>query len=116
MAIPLKTALSTAEASTRGGRDAHGGSSDGVLDLFALGYAACFQHAMSVVGRQMKTDSSSSEVTGRVTLGAIEGAQRHPDNVEVRLNVVWDVRDRAVRIRPLRLPPTAERRRGGCSA
>jgi osmotically inducible protein OsmC len=76
-----------------GGRDGHGRSSDGVLDLdikppvevggpggatnpeqlFALGYAACFQSAMSVVGRRMKTDTSASEVTGRVTLGTIEG-------------------------------------------
>ena len=93
MTIPLKKPLYTAEASVHGGRDGHGRSSDGVLDLdirpptelggpggatnpeqlFALGYAACFQSAMSVVGRRMKTDTSASEVTGRVTLGTIEG-------------------------------------------
>jgi lipoyl-dependent peroxiredoxin len=90
---PLKKPLYTAEATVHGGRDGHGRSSDGVLDLdikppvevggpggatnpeqlFALGYAACFQSAMSVVGRRMKTDTSASEVTGRVTLGTIEG-------------------------------------------
>jgi lipoyl-dependent peroxiredoxin len=91
--LPLKKPLYTAEASVHGGRDGHGRSSDGVLDvdirpptelggpgggtnpeqLFALGYAACFQNAMSIVGRRMKTDTSASEITGRVTLGTIEG-------------------------------------------
>jgi Ohr subfamily peroxiredoxin len=93
MTTPLKKPLYTAEATVHGGRDGHGRSSDGVLDLdikppvevggpggatnpeqlFALGYAACFQSAMSVVGRRMKTNTSASEVTGRVTLGTIEG-------------------------------------------
>jgi lipoyl-dependent peroxiredoxin len=93
MTTLLKKPLYTAEATVHGGRDGHGRSSDGVLDLdikppvevggpggatnpeqlFALGYAACFQSAMSVVGRRMKTDTSASEVTGRVTLGTIEG-------------------------------------------
>ena len=77
----------------RAGRDGHGRSSDRILDLdirpptelggpdgatnpeqlFAPGYAACFQSAMSVVGRRMMTVTSASEVTGRVTLGTIEG-------------------------------------------
>jgi lipoyl-dependent peroxiredoxin len=93
MVTPLKKPLYTAEATVRGGRDGHGRSSDGVLDLdirpptemggqghgtnpeqlFALGYAACFQSAMGVVGRRMKVDTSESEVTGRVTIGTIEG-------------------------------------------
>lgn len=93
MTTALKKPLYTAEASVRGGREGHGRSSDGVLDLdlrpppevggpggatnpeqlFALGYAACFQSAMSVVGRRLGTDTSDSEVTARVTLGTIEG-------------------------------------------
>jgi Ohr subfamily peroxiredoxin len=93
MTTPLKQRLYTAEASVQGGRDGHGKSDDGVLDLdirppkeiggpgggtnpeqlFALGYSACFQSAMSVVGRRMKVDTSSSTVTGRVTLGTIDG-------------------------------------------
>lgn len=93
MTTPLNKALYTAEASVKGGRDGHGKSADGVLDLdirppvelggpgggtnpeelFALGYAACFQSAMGVVGRRMKVDTSDSEVTGRVTLGTIDG-------------------------------------------
>ncbi len=91
MTTVLNKALYTAEATTKGGRDGHGRSSDGVLDLdvrpptemggpgggtnpeqlFALGYAACFQSAMAVVGRRMDADTSASEVTGRVTIGTI---------------------------------------------
>jgi lipoyl-dependent peroxiredoxin len=93
MTIALKKPLYTAEASVRGGRDGHGRSSDGVLDLdirppvemggqgggtnpeqlFAMGYAACFQSAMGVVGRRLKVETADSEVTGRVTIGTIEG-------------------------------------------
>ncbi len=93
MTVTLKKPLYTAEASVKGGRDGHGRSSDGVLDLdirppvemggqgggtnpeqlFAMGYAACFQSAMGVVGRRMKVDTSDSTVTGRVTIGTIEG-------------------------------------------
>jgi lipoyl-dependent peroxiredoxin len=93
MAVPLKKPLYTAVATVHGGRDGHGRSSDGVLDLdirppvemggsgagtnpeqlFALGFSACFQSAMGVVGRRMKVDTSGSEVTGRVTIGTIEG-------------------------------------------
>jgi osmotically inducible protein OsmC len=91
--IELKKKLYTAEASVQGGRDGHGCSSDGVLDfdirppvelggpggatnpeqLFALGYAACFQSAMSVVGRRLGVDTSGSTVTARVTLGTVGG-------------------------------------------
>jgi lipoyl-dependent peroxiredoxin len=93
MTTALKKPLYTAEASVRGGREGHGRSSDGVLDLdlrpppevggpggatnpeqlFALGYAACFQSAMAVVGRRLGADTSDSEVTARVTLGTVEG-------------------------------------------
>lgn len=93
MTITLNKPLYTAEATVRGGRDGHGRSSDGVLDLdirppvemggaghgtnpeqlFAMGYAACFQSAMGVVGRRKGIDTSDSEVTGRVTIGTIEG-------------------------------------------
>src|SRR5580704_12292575 len=93
MTTSLNKALYTAEATVKGGRDGHGRSADGVLDLdirppvelggpgggtnpeqlFALGYAACFQSAMGVVGRRMHVDTSSSEVIGRVTIGTITG-------------------------------------------
>ena len=93
MAVILERPLYTAVATVHGGRDGHGRSSDGILDLdirpptemggsgagtnpeqlFAMGFAACFQSAMGVVGRRMKVDTSESEVTGRVTIGTIEG-------------------------------------------
>jgi Ohr subfamily peroxiredoxin len=89
----LEKKLYTAEATVAGGRDGHGRSSDGVLDLdirppvelggagagtnpeqlFALGYGACFQSAMGVVGRRMGIDTSTSTVTAHVTLGTVEG-------------------------------------------
>ncbi|HEY1832366.1 MAG TPA: organic hydroperoxide resistance protein [Acidimicrobiales bacterium] len=93
MVTALNKPLYTAEATVRGGRDGHGRSSDGILDLdirppselggqgggtnpeqlFAMGFAACFQSAMGVIGRRMKVDTSESDVTGRVTIGTIDG-------------------------------------------
>lgn len=93
MTIELEKKLYTAEATVTGGRDGHGRSSDGFLDLdirspaelggsgagtnpeqlFALGYGACFQSAMGVVGRRMGVDTSTSTLTARVTLGTAEG-------------------------------------------
>lgn len=93
MTITLDKELYTAEATVHGGRDGHGHSSDGILDLdirppaelggagggtnpeqlFALGYAACFQSAMGVVGRRQGVDTSSSTVTAKVTLGTAGG-------------------------------------------
>jgi len=93
MTVSLKRKLYTAEASVEGGRDGHGRSSDGVLDLdirppfelggpgggtnpeqlFALGYGACFQSAMGVVGRRLGVDTGGSTVTARVTLGSVAG-------------------------------------------
>ena len=76
----MKT-LYTAEALATGeGRDGHGRTSDGTLDLdlaipkemggsgngtnpeqlFAIGYAACFHSALRLVGRQENADSVSS--------------------------------------------------------
>ena len=81
--------LYTAEALATGeGRNGHTRTSDGRLDLdlaipkemggsgdgtnpeqlFAAGYAACFQGALGVVGRRSKVDTSQSEVTAQVGL------------------------------------------------
>jgi len=88
----MKT-LYTAEALATGeGRDGHGRSSDGILDvdlaapkemggsgngtnpeqLFAVGYAACFHSALRLVARQDKIDVSDSSVGARVSLGQLE--------------------------------------------
>jgi lipoyl-dependent peroxiredoxin len=85
--------LYTARATATGGRAGHAVSDDGVLDLdlkppaemggpggatnpeqlFAAGYAACFQSALSVVGRRQGVDTSDSRVEADVTIGTIPG-------------------------------------------
>ena len=84
------TNLYTAEATATGGRAGHAQSSDGRLkvnlsvpagiggddgpgtnpeQLFAAGYAACFQGALGVVARRQKLElSEDSTVTARVGL------------------------------------------------
>jgi len=90
---PLMTKLYTAVATATGGRDGRTRTEDGVLDLllvpprrrrqggrvgtdpeqlFAAGYAACFQSALGEVARREGVDVSSSEVTARVTLGMVD--------------------------------------------
>jgi Ohr subfamily peroxiredoxin len=85
--------LYTAEATVEGGREGHGRTSDGRLEvdlsvpnemggqgglgtnpeqLFALGYAACFQSALFGVAtglRDPKPDLSDSRLTARVGIG-----------------------------------------------
>ena len=88
----MKT-LYTAEALATGeGRDGHGRSSDGRLDLdlaipkemggsgngtnpeqlFAVGYAACFHSALRLVAGQAKADVTDSAVGARVSIGQID--------------------------------------------
>jgi len=82
--------LYTAEATATGGRQGHIRSQDGVLDLplampkelggaggnatnpeqlFAAGYAACFENALLRVARERKTPIRDSTVTARVGIG-----------------------------------------------
>jgi len=88
----LSKRIYTAEATVTGGRQGHGRTSDGVLDLdvrlpaemggkggganpeqlFALGYGACFQSALSEAGRRIGLDASGSTVTSRVSIGLTE--------------------------------------------
>ena len=85
----LYTAIATAE----GGRDGHAQSLDGNLQvrivpprelggsgegtnpeqLFAAGYAACFQNAMHLVAKAQGHDLTDSSVTCEVDLGAKPG-------------------------------------------
>ncbi|WP_319445807.1 MULTISPECIES: organic hydroperoxide resistance protein [unclassified Mycobacterium] len=88
----MKT-LYTAEALATGeGRDGHGRTSDGKLDLdlatppelggsgngtnpeqlFAIGYAACFHSALRLVARAEQADVSDSAVGARVSLGQLD--------------------------------------------
>jgi lipoyl-dependent peroxiredoxin len=80
----------TATATAEGGRQGHARSDDGALDvklttpkgmggpggegtnpeqLFAAGYAACFQSAMMFVAGQQKLDTSGCRVTAQVGIG-----------------------------------------------
>lgn len=93
MTTQLTRPLYTARATATGGRDGHAVSDDGILNLdlrppremggpggatnpeqlFAAGYAACFQSALGVVGRRAGTDTSASTVEAEVTIGPIAG-------------------------------------------
>jgi osmotically inducible protein OsmC len=82
--------LYTAEAVVEGGRAGHGRTDDGRLDvalsvprelggdggpgtnpeqLFAVGYAACFESALLGVARGRRLDASEARITSRVGLG-----------------------------------------------
>ena len=86
-------ALYTAEATATGGRQGRVRSSDGVLDaklalpkelggpggeatnpeqLFAAGYAACFENALLRVARERKAPIKEASVTARVGIGREE--------------------------------------------
>src|SRR5256886_14844817 len=88
--FPYTTLFRSAEAVVEGGRAGHGRTSDGRLtvelsvpqemggeggpgtnpeQLFAVGYAACFQSALLSVARGRKLDASDSKVTARVGIG-----------------------------------------------
>jgi lipoyl-dependent peroxiredoxin len=81
--------LYTAQATVTGGRIAgHGRTSDGALDvqlrtppelggegggtnpeqLFAVGYAACFESAVGVIGRRERAEVGDVSIDSRVTL------------------------------------------------
>jgi lipoyl-dependent peroxiredoxin len=83
----------TAEATVTGGREGHGRTSDGRLDLeldvptemggeggpgtnpeqlFAVGYAACFQSTLLRFALGRKLDVGGSRITARVGLGLLK--------------------------------------------
>jgi osmotically inducible protein OsmC len=85
--------LYTAEATAVGGREGHAQTSDGRLDvaldvprelggsggpgtnpeqLFAVGYAACFQSALLRIAAGRKLDLSGSRISARVGIGALK--------------------------------------------
>ena len=85
----MANTLYTAEAHVTGGRaEGHGRTSDGALEvdlrlptemggpgggtnpeeLFAVGYAACFEGALGVVGRRAKADTSDAAIESKVSL------------------------------------------------
>ena len=89
-AKPLSKVLNTAEATVQGGRAGHGRTADGRVDvelsvpedmggqggpgtnpeqLFAVGYAACFQSALLGVAQGRQLDASDSLIRSRVGIG-----------------------------------------------
>ncbi|HEY8622914.1 MAG TPA: Ohr family peroxiredoxin, partial [Casimicrobiaceae bacterium] len=93
MPAQLKKVLYTAEAVVEGGREGHGRTRDGRLEvdfsvpasmsaddgsgtnpeqLFALGYAACFQSALLGVAQGRNLDASGSQITSQVGIGPID--------------------------------------------
>jgi Ohr subfamily peroxiredoxin len=109
----------TAEASVQGGRPAgRGETSDGQLDvtlrlptemggdgggtnpeqLFAVGYAACFEGALGAVGRREKLELGDASIDSKVSLITTE---ERGFNVAVELDVTLpsiDDADEAVRL------------------
>jgi osmotically inducible protein OsmC len=92
MPAQLKQVLYTAEATVEGGRDGHGRTSDGRLEvdlsvpaamsgddgpgtnpeqLFAVGYAACFQSALLSVARGRNLDATGSQISSKVGIGPL---------------------------------------------
>lgn len=93
MTTPLVKPLYTARATATGGRSGHAVTDDGQVDvhlkppkemggpgggtnpeqLFAAGYAACFQGALGVVGRRQGVNTEDSLVETDVTIGTVGG-------------------------------------------
>ena len=104
--------LYTAEATVTGGRaEGHGRTTDGMLDvqlrlptemggqgdgtnpeqLFAVGYAACFEGALGTIGRRERVDLGEYSIDSRVSLITTED---RGFNIAVELNVTLpDVED-----------------------
>ena len=93
MPAELKNVLYTADAVVEGGREGHGRTSDGRLEvnfsvpaamsgddgpgtnpeqLFALGYAACFQSALLGVAQGRNLDATGSQITSHVGIGPLD--------------------------------------------
>lgn len=53
--------------------------------LFAAGYAACFQGALGVAGRRDGVDTSASEVACHVSIGPVGSAYGLAVKIEVRI-------------------------------
>ena len=106
--------LYTAEATATGGRKGHGRTSDGRIDvdfsyptelggdggpgtnpeqLFATGFAACFQNAMMGVARRKNLSVDDSTVTVRIGIGPVENRFGLTADLDIKLP---SIKDRAV--------------------
>lgn len=114
MAMSIEVVYTTESTATGGGRDGHVKSSDGRIDLdtrppkaaggsgegtnpeqlFAAGYAACFDNALASVARMEKLTPGQTTVTALVALA------KHPEggfalDVELRVAIPDLPRDQA---------------------
>jgi osmotically inducible protein OsmC len=114
--------LYTAEATVTGGREGHGRTSDGRLEvdldvpsemggpggpgtnpeqLFALGYAACFQSALLRIAAGRKLDLTDTRITARVGIGPVKSggfglaATLDLDAPQINRDVAFDLMARA---------------------
>jgi Ohr subfamily peroxiredoxin len=119
--------LYTAEATASGGREGHVRSSDGALNLdlvipkelggpggvatnpeqlFAAGFAACFENALRVVARRRRLSLGQSSVTGRVGIGMNESrgfelrVELHVQLPDLDSTVAEELVDQAHRVCP----------------
>jgi Ohr subfamily peroxiredoxin len=103
--------LYTAEATATGGRKGHGRTSDGRLEvdfssptemggdggpgtnpeqLFATGFAACFQNAIMSVARRKNLVVDDSIVTARIGIGPVENRFGLTAELDVKLPSIHD--------------------------
>jgi osmotically inducible protein OsmC len=112
---PTVRVLYTAEATATGGRKGHGRTSDGRVDvdfssptemggdggpgtnpeqLFATGFAACFQNAMMSIARRKNLSEGlsveDSIVTARIGIGPIENRFGLTAELDIRLPSIPD--------------------------
>jgi Ohr subfamily peroxiredoxin len=101
----MSKAIYTAEAHVTGGRaEGHGKTSDGALEvdlrlpaemggegggtnpeqLFAVGYAACFEGAIGAVARRQKVETDDVEIDSKVSL---HPGEERTFNISVALDV-----------------------------
>ncbi len=109
--------LYLAQARVAGGRNGHGRTSDGRLDLdlrqprelggdgaganpeqlFAIGYAACFGTTLALVGQRGKLRADDAEIDSSVALIPIDGG-RFELGVELRISLPSVTDEQAVEL------------------
>jgi osmotically inducible protein OsmC len=116
--IDLAKVVYTAKAHVTGGRQhGHGRTDDGVLEvdirppgddergtnpeqLFAVGYAACFESALGVVARRQKVEAGDVEIDSEVDLVTTEDrAFTVAVRMDVKLPSVDDIEEAAELVR-----------------
>ena len=70
---PLATLVMTCRASTSGRSSGPGGPGTNPEQLFAVGYAACFQSSLLRFAAGRKLDLTGSRITARVRFGPVMG-------------------------------------------